>query len=409
MNVKKCRICSSRLPAPFLSLGSMPAPNRFPAKEELKNNEPGYPLSVSVCSDCWLVQLQKVVPPQIMFKNYVYIPSTSTTMQAHFKKMSRTVTKKFNLKKQDLVLDIGSNDGTLLTFFKEQGLRVLGVDPASNLSLVARLKGIDTIEGFFNSNLAEKITKQFGHPKIITATNVLAHVSGLHDFVEGIKILIKKNGCFIAQFPYLVDLLEKTQFDTIYHEHLSYFSLKPLIRLLDSHNLKIFDAQKEEVHGGSLTVYISNKNSPYSVGPGVKELVRREDLKKLGEIKTYDDFARRAKKIKSDLVNFLVKLKKNGKRIAGYGAAAKGNVLLSFCHLDNKTIDYIVDSISFKQGRFTPGTHIPIYPESFLEKDMPDYTLLLAWNFAGEILKKQINYISKGGKFIFAHPNLIIT
>lgn len=407
MKIKSCRICGSEKLYPFLSLGSMPPPNGFLLKKDLGKTEKVYPLSVCLCESCFLVQLKDVIPAKIMFNNYLYIPSTSTTMLGHFKNFADEIVRDFNLKKGDLVVDIGSNDGTLLTFFKEQELNILGVDPASNLAQVAKLKGINTINDFFTLGVSKIIKKIYGSAQVITATNVVPHINDLHDFALGVKNLLSTDGILVIEFPYLVDLLEKNSFDTIYHEHLSYFSLKPLFKLFRSHGMKIFDIKKQNVHGGSLRLFIT-KSSIYKIKNSANEFLAFEKLKSIDNLKTYLNFADRVLVFKKNLINFLEKLKKRKKRIVGYGAAAKGNVLLNFCKIGSETIDYIVDSIPFKQGRFTPGTHIPIYPEGRLEKDRSDYALLLAWNFADEILKKQKKYRQKGGKFIVTTPQLKI-
>jgi SAM-dependent methyltransferase len=386
----------------------MPIPNGFLTKEELKVKELRYPLGTYVCENCSLVQLTHVVPAKIMFKNYLYIPSTSSTMVNHFKTMADELTKELSLTNKDLVIDIGSNDGTMLGFFKENEVTVLGIDPATNLAQVARLRGIESIDDFFTSKLAKKVRKEKGKAKVITATNVVAHIDNLHDLCEGVAELLHNNGVFVTEFPYLADLLDKNEFDTIYHEHLSYFTIRPLVELFKRHNMKIVDIKKLPIHGGSIRVYITKNTSKRKPAKIVQEFVNNELLKKLNTRLPYDDFSRRVAVIKRDLVGYLKKLKKNGKKVVGYGASAKGNVMLNYCNIDTRLLDYIVDSIHYKQGRFTPGTHIPIYPETRLEKDMPDYALLLAWNFADEIIQKQSKDREKGGQFIITIPYLRI-
>ncbi len=403
-----CRICGSSKLYSFLSLDSMPIPNGFLTKEELKKNEPRYPLGVNVCEDCWLVQLTHIIPPEIMFKNYLYIPSTSTTMLKHFKAFADSAIEDFKLTSKDLVIDIGSNDGTLLGFFKEQEIRVLGIDPASNLAQVARLNGIDTIDDFFGPEVAKEALKTRGKAKVITGTNVVAHMDNIHKLCEGVEILLDKDGVFIMEFPYLVDLLEKNEFDTIYHEHMSYFSITPLVHLFKKHNMQIHDVKRMTVHGGSIRVFVKRKDSATKPNSSVKEILELEALKKLNRRTAYDDFSRRVKVIRRDLVKYLKDLKKQGKKIIGYGASAKGNVLLNYCKISTDLLDYIVDSIPYKQGRYTPGTHIPIHPENYLDKDQPDYALMLAWNFADEILRKKVDYRVKGGQFIITIPYLRI-
>ncbi len=403
-----CRICKSKKLYHFLSLGDQPIPNGFLTKEDLELFEPTYPLQVNVCTVCWLVQLRKIVPANLMFKNYLYIPSTSTTMLEHFKAMACDIIQDFCVKPKDLIIDIGSNDGTLLGFFKEQEMQVLGIDPASNLAQVARLKGIDTIDDFFSAKLAVTVAEKKGKAKIITATNVVAHIHNIHDLCEGVRTLLDLEGVFITEFPYLIDLLDKNEFDTIYHEHLSYFAIRPLTELFKAHDMHIIDIRRTPVHGGSIRIYVAKKDSKHKPTDKVKEYLQQESLKKLDKRATYDEFARRVKVIKRDIVSYLKRLKKEGKRIVGYGASAKGNVLLNYCGIDTNLLDYIADSIPYKQGKYSPGTHIPIVPETRLEKDMPDYVLLLAWNFADEIIKKQQTYREKGGQFIITIPYLRI-
>lgn len=406
--LKKCRICGSKKLHKFLDLGTMPIPNGFIEKEDFKKMEEYYPLAVFVCESCWLVQLTHVIPPDIMFKNYLYIPSTSTTMIEHFKSMANDLIETCRLGNKDLVIDIGSNDGTLLGFFKEHEIRVLGIDPASNLAQVARMKGIDTIDDFFGVKLAKKVVKTYGKAKIISGTNVIAHINNLHDLCVGVKTLLSKNGIFVMEYPYLVDLLDRNEFDTIYHEHLSYFAVQPLIKLFKKHGMIIFDIKKTPVHGGSIMVFAAKKGSGYKIKRSVKEFVKLEMLKKLDRKEAYEEFARRVKIIKRDILDYLRRIKSQSKVVVGYGAAAKGNVFLNYCGITTKLLDYIVDSIPYKQGRYTPGTHIPIFPEQKLQKEIPDYTLILAWNFADEILKKQLKYREKGGQFIITIPYLRI-
>lgn len=386
----------------------MPIPNGFLTKEELEQKEFYYPLGAAVCENCWLVQLTHVVPPEIMFKNYLYIPSTSKTMLEHFKTLTQETIEKYSLTSNNLVIDIGSNDGTLLGYFKEQEIKVLGIDPASNLAQVARMKGIDTIDDFFTAKLADKIVAEKGKAKIITATNVVAHIHNLHELIEGVEKLLTNDGIFIMEFPYLVDLISKNEFDTIYHEHLSYFSVIPLVELFKRYKMKIVDLKRTPVHGGSIIVYVAKKNSHYQQNVIVQNYIYQEKLIKLDQTNTYDDFSRRVKIIKRDLINYLTDLKKMGKKIVGYGASAKGNVMLNYCGINTKLLDCIVDSIPYKQGKYTPGTHIPIHPEAWLDKHTPDFVLLLSWNFADEILQKQIKYRERGGQFIITIPYLRI-
>lgn len=401
-----CRACDSGNLLLFLQLGPTPLPNGFLRSHHLHKAEKFYPLDICFCKDCGLVQLAHVVSPKVMFKNYVYIPSTSETMRTHFASLANQAVKKTDAKTRDLVLDIGSNDGTLLKSFKSQKMKALGVDPAENLAKKANQEGVKTICALFTKELAKDIKKEYGEARIITATNVVAHVHDLHNFLEGIKVLLSNSGLFIAEFPYLINLIENVEFDTIYQEHLSYFSISPLERLLKKHGLSLIDIQRLPVHGGSVRVFVSKK--PMKMGGRVKKLLQLEEKKGILNSETYLKFRRKVDRVRHELVQLLWGLRLKNKQIVGYGASAKGNIMLNYCRIGPETLDYIVDSIPYKQGKYTPGMHIPIFPESKLLKDQPDYTLLLAWNFADEIIKKQADYRKKGGKFILAIPKLTI-
>ncbi len=404
--LEQCRACDSKNLFLFLQLGPTPVPNGFLNGHHRHRAEKFYPLDVCFCRDCGLVQLAHVVSPKVMFKNYVYIPSTSETMLNHFEKLVTEAIKKTTAGGEDLTVDIGSNDGTLLKFFKSKGIKILGVDPAENLAKKANKEGVNTICALFTKELAKNIKKEHGTAKIITATNVFAHVHNLHDFLEGIKVLLSDDGLFIVEFPYLYDLLEKVEFDTIYQEHLSYFSITPLDKLLKVHGLTLIDVQRLPVHGGSVRVFVSKQSQ--TVNNRVRKLLKLEKRAGLLNPEIYLKFRRKVDKVRHELVQELWRLRLKKKKIVGYGASAKGNIILNYCRIGPETLDYIVDSIPYKQGKYTPGMHIPIYPELKLLEDQPDYTLLLAWNFADEIIKKQSEYRKKGGKFILALPNLRI-
>jgi hypothetical protein len=406
--LKKCRICSSPELYTFLKLGTMPIPNGFIFKKDLTQKEFFFPLNVCVCKNCFLVSLTHVIPPEIMFKNYLYIPSTSNTVLNHFQEFSKSVYKEYNLSKNDLVVDIGSNDGTLLSWFKKLNVEALGIDPAENIVKDANRRGIKTICSFFTKNKALELAKSFGKAKIICGTNVIAHINNIHDVFEGVSAWLNDEGVFIMEAPYLIDLIEKNEFDTIYHEHLSYFAINPLKKLFELHDLKIINVQKFPIHGGSLRIFVAKKNSHYKSNDIVEKFILEETAKGLCDLKTYSEFSERVSRVKSNLVNFIKKVRKNGKTVAGYGAAAKGNVMLNSSKLDSRLIDFIVDSIKYKQGKYTPGTHIPIFSEDKLLKKMPDYTIILAWNFAHEIVAKNQDYLAKGGRFIVPVPNLQI-
>ncbi len=405
--MKTCRICNSRKLRTFLSLGDMPLPNGFLLEDELKKTEAKYDLSVSICKSCSLVQLNTVVPPELMFTNYLYIPSTSSTMLSHFEKMADDLIEKLRLTHDDLVLDIGCNDGTFLNFFHKRSLPALGVDPAKNLIPPVQKKNINIISDFFSKVLAETLILQGYKPKLITATNVLAHIDDLHDFCSGVHTLLRGSGVFVAEFPYLVDLLEKTQFDTIYHEHLSYFSLTPLVRLFEMHDMEIFDLSRIPIHGGSIRIFVG-KTGDHVVMPSVGACLREEENLELNVDHIYDEFTARVKFNAHSLTQCLKDLKRLGNRIVGYGAPAKSSVLLNYSGISNELIEYIVDSIPCKQGRYTPGTRIPIHSEEKLNFDNPDYLVIFAWNFKDEILKKQASFCKRGGRFIVPSPSVMM-
>lgn len=410
VKVTHCRICNSSDLFSILSLGSMPIPNGFLRKEDIKSKEKIYPLEICGCERCGLVQVGYIVDPSVMFSNYLYIPSASQTRIENFQKIARETTDLIPFHQNDLVIDIGSNDGSLLTCFKNIGASVVGVDPAENLVTVARLHGIPTINSFFDSDTAKKIIKENKHAKVVTATNVFAHVGDLHALMRAITTVLTPDGIFMAQFPYLLDLIKENQFDTIYHEHLSYLSLRPLVELTAQTDLEIFDVKHDPLDGGSLKVFWKmKKNTQLSIHQkNLDQFQILEEKEGLYLRKTYRAFASRVKKLRTKTRKKLVALKKNKKTIVGYGAAAKGNILLHYFGLDSEIISYVVDSTPYKQGLYTPGTHIPIYAESNINENIPDFIFILAWNFKEEIIKKNSTYQKHGGKFIVAIPELQI-
>lgn len=404
IQVLKCRACDSKSITTFLELGPTPIPNGFIAKDDLAKPEKFYPLDVCFCSKCGMVQLSHVVDPQVMFMNYVYVPSTSTTMIRHFDELAKDASKRVNLESGNLVVDIGSNDGTLLKAFRKLGATILGVDPATNLATLANEQAVPTVNEFFTKKLAMLLRKQHGKAKIISATNMVAHVNDLHDFFEGIGILLDENGQFVMEFPYLVNLIKGREFDTIYQEHLSYLSINPLLGLLRQHGLNLVSPKLFKVHGGSIRVYATKGKAVDD--KDVQRFVFKERREGMLKEETYLDFQRGVARVKGDLNEQLYRLRKLDMVVAGYGASAKGNILLNYCRIGRETIPFIVDSIPHKQGKFTPGTHIPILPEDQLLVHQPDVTLLLAWNFASEIVAKQTEYLAKGGRFVRPIPVL---
>ena len=410
IKIKNCRICESAELFDVIDLGNQPIPNGFLSKKDLSKKEQKYPLVVCFCNNCSLLQLRYLVNPEAMFKNYLYIPSSSKTRVEHFRKLAESIKSIVKLDDKSLVIDIGSNDGSLLICFKNLGTRILGIDPAENLVKVAVLNGIETVEGYFSSTLALKIVKKYGKAKAILSTNTIAHIPNLHEVLKGVSILTEKEGIFVMQFPYVLDLLEKNLFDTIYHEHLSYFSLKSLLKLAEGSDLEIFDIQRNDLDGGAIRVFWKKREGIINEinKKNIYKILKEEEKYGLYKKETYSKFANRVKALKIATLKKINYLKKNKKQIVGYGAAAKANVLLNYFVLDTKTIDYIVDSTPYKQGLFTPGTHIPIYSEEKIYDNIPDYILIFAWNFSKEIIKKNIKYKKSGGKFIIIEPKLEI-
>ena len=365
---QKCRICSSKNLNLILDLGEQPPANSFIDKNQLNSSEYKFPLRLFWCGDCYLVQLLDIVDKEFLFRNYLYMTSASKPIVDHFKKYAQDVYEEF-LKEETnpFVVEIGSNDGSLLSEFKKLGTQILGIEPATNLSNLANQSNITTKNTFFSSQVCKEIIKS-RNATVVVANNVIAHVEDLQDLMHGIQILLDKNGVFIFEVPYLVDLIKKLEFDTIYHEHLSYFSILPLLKLVEQFGLEIFDIRKQSVHGGTLRIFVSKKNN-YSINDSVKIFIDDEYSLGLDKIEFYHKFSTNIIKLKKNLIELLLRLKNENKSIFGYGASAKGNVLLNFCDIANENLDFIIDTTPLKQGKFTPGTHIPIIPpEKILEK-----------------------------------------
>lgn len=381
----------------------MPRPNGFlkkPIKEER------YPLDVSRCVTCGHVQLNHVISAEALFSNYLYMSSMSQTMIRHFEESAKNLVQRFKLKSGALVIDIGSNDGIFLSTFPKK-IRTLGIDPAKNLKAVAAARGVETYVAFFGEAVAKTVLKNFGPADLITGINVFAHIHDLDSVFTGINTLLKPNGVLLMEFPYLVDLVAKNEFDTIYHEHLSYFLIKPLRVILARHGLDIFDVERFPTHGGTVRLYVQRiTDHPYKLSEAVEELHQEEKAIGMYRNDTYEQFAKNIQAIPAGLDALVMELKKKGKRIVGYGASAKANVLLNMCRSTHRCLDYIVDSTPHKQGLYTPGTHVPIVPEEQLLKDQPDYAVLFIWNFQEEVLKKQQEYLRRGGRFIVPVPKV---
>jgi SAM-dependent methyltransferase len=402
-----CIVCDRATVEVFADLGDTALANKFLQEAELSAREAKYPLRVGFCHTCGHVQLTERVPPAAMFEDYLYVSSISDTLRAHLYDLSDVVVARHRLHHGDLVIDIGCNDGTLLAGFQRHGVRTLGVDPARNLAALTPANGVDRYVGFFNSTTAQDIVRQWGKATVITATNTFPHIPELRDFVQGIDTALAPGGAFVIEAHYLLDMLEQVAFDTIYHEHVSYWALGPMMRLFEAAGMEVIHAERLPLHHGQLRVTVRRKGEG-EVHPTVAATLAMEDRAGLRRFATYHRFAERAREIKQSLHGTLRQLRAQGKRIAGYGAPAKGNTLLGFLEIDARLIDYIADRSPLKQGRYTPGTHIPVVSPDRLLTDQPDYVLLLAWNFAEEIMEQQAEYRRRGGRFIVPIPAVTV-
>ncbi len=405
--ITTCRACGAKTLEPVLSLGKTPLANALLTKDDLDKPEPAFPLELVFCSSCALVQITEEVPPETMFGEYLYFSSFSDTMLKHAEAIATRLTRDQKLDAKSLVVEVASNDGYLLQYYAKQGVPVLGVEPARNIAKVAEGKGIRTLCRFFGSEVAQELAGNGELADVIHANNVLAHVPDLNGVVSGFATLLKEKGIAVIEAPYVRDLVEHCEFDTIYHEHLCYFSLTALDRLMARHGLVVHDVERLPIHGGSLRIFVS-KTGAYARTERVTALLEQETASDIDKLSFYAGFASRVNGLKKELVATLADLKSKGARIAAYGAAAKGATLVNFFGIGHDTIDFVVDRSTYKQGRYMPGARIPILPPTALVEKRPDYCLLLAWNFADEILAQQKEYREAGGKFIVPIPNVRI-
>lgn len=404
----KCRICYSKLEKTFVDLGKTPLSNAY-LKKNMFNNEKKFPLHAFVCKKCLLVQLGEFEAPKNIFSEYAYFSSYSSTWLNHVEEYTKKMRKKMNLNKNNLVIEIASNDGYLLQYFKKCKIPVLGIEPAVNISRIARKKKIPTLTRFFGRELAVKLVNEGKQPDLLIGNNVLAHVPKLNDFVEGLKILLKQKGIITLEFPHILQLIINNQFDTIYHEHFSYFSLITVKRLFSLHKLEIFDVEEIPTHGGSLRIFVKHKNNnDIRIKKSVNRLITKEKRNGLLKLKTYTNFSLKVLEVKQKLIRFLENTKKENKIIVGYGAPAKGNTLLNFCKIDSTLIRYTVDMNPFKQGMYLPGSHIPIKKPAEIFKTRPDYVLILPWNLREEIMFQLRGLRKYGVKFVVPIPGVRI-
>ena len=395
----ECRDCKSTRLLKFLDLGQQPLANSFVQKKDIGKSELTYPLEVYVCQKCNLVQLIHVVDKEELFRHYIYFSSGMPRISPHWQNYAEEIIETYLKNRNDLILEIASNDGILLKLFKDAGFRVLGMDPAENIAPIAESLGILTIVNFFSEKAAKDIAGKHGLVKAILANNVVAHINDHHDLCRGVKALLHPEGVFVIEAPYLVDMFENLTYDTVYHEHLSYLSIRPLIQLFDMFALEIFDAKVVPIQGQSLRLFVGHKGA-HEQSEAVHELVQKELDLRMDSFEIYEELAKRVRRSKKKLIVILQRLKSEGKRIAAYGASAKGNTVLNYCQIGPELIDYAMDELPSKQGLYTPGMHIPVLSGEKARENPPDYYLLLAWNYMETILDKEQEFIQQGGKFI---------
>jgi predicted TPR repeat methyltransferase len=403
-----CLVCAGTDVELFLDLGETTLANKFLDESELAaGGEPSFPLRVGFCHTCRHVQLMEIVPPAAMFEDYLYISGASDTLRAHLDELAKVMVDRHSLGADDLVIDIGSNDSSLLESFHQYGTRTLGVDPAKNLTQFAEQKGIDRYTGFFGYDTAGEIVEKWGQASLVTATNTFPHIPALADFVSGIDRVLVPGGRFVIEAHYLADILDQGAYDTVYHEHVSYWALGPMIELFGRHGMEVTRVERLPIHHGQLRATVMRKGEG-TVDSSVVELLAAEKAAGFDDLATFSRFADHVAASKRELLATMADLNEQGKTVAAYGAPAKGNTLLSYLELGPESVMYIADRSALKQGRYTPGTHIPVVgPEKLLE-DQPAYVLLLAWNFEDEVLAQQAEYRERGGKFIVPVPNVRI-
>ncbi|MBI5740597.1 MAG: methyltransferase domain-containing protein [Nitrospirae bacterium] len=409
-NNHKCRFCGSALETTFVDLGMSPMANSYLEAGQLCQMEPYYPLHTYVCGKCFLVQLPVFESPEAIFSDYAYFSSYSESWLRHAEDYAGMVTERFGFDGSSLIVEIASNDGYLLQYFKQRGVPVLGVEPAVNVACAAERAGIPTVVKFFGAKTAAELALTEGvRADLLVGNNVLAHVPDLNDFVRGMKIILKPRGIVTMEFPHLMQLMEENQFDTIYHEHFSYFSFMTAGRIFAAHGLKIFDVEELPTHGGSLRIYACHaEDGSRPVEARVGDLAERERGKGFLKLESYLSFGEKVKETKRNILNFMIDDNRRGKSMAGYGAPAKGNTLLNYCGVGTDFIDYTVDRSPHKQGRFLPGVRIPIYHPDKISESRPDYLVLLPWNIKDEIMRQMSHIRAWGGKFVVLIPEVAV-
>jgi hypothetical protein len=399
-----CRGCGHTALRPFLSLGPSPLANAFLRSPDEFAAERRYPLDVYFCEVCSLAQLTEVVDPEVLFGHYLYVTGTSDTIAAHNRRYAQAVVERLGLTAADLVLEVASNNGHLLAGFQASGTRVLGVEPAVNIAQLANANGIPTVNRFFDAGVARELRQAHGPARVVIANNVLAHVDGTIDFLTGCAVLVDDDGLVVIEVPYLADLIAHVEFDTVYHEHLCYFSVTALTGVCEAAGLSIVDVERVPVHGGSIRIFAARRERRRDHAPNVVAMAAEERSTGLTDFRTYVEFARVVDLTRQRLLSLLEGLGRDGRDIAAYGAPAKGNTLLNYCGIDTRLVSFTVDKNPLKVGLYTPGAHLPVLPVETLLARQPAYVLILAWNFADEIMAQQSEYVRRGGRFIVPIP-----
>jgi SAM-dependent methyltransferase len=404
-----CRFCGTGLQRTFVDLGMSPLCETYPAAADLNRGEVYYPLHVYVCDRCWLVQLEEYESAENIFSDYAYFSSYSDSWLKHCDKYCEAMKSRFGLGSQSSVVEVASNDGYLLQYFVKRGVPVLGIEPAANVAKVAVEKGVPTLVEFFGTNLANRLASEGRRADLVLGNNVLAQVPDLNDFVEGLKTLLKSEGVLTLEFPHLLQLINLNEFDTIYHEHFSYFSLLSTIKIVEGHGLRVFDVEELKSHGGSLRVYACRAEAKsHGLEPNVGKVLADEERGGLSTVQGYQSFARQVRETKLALVEFLLTAAKQGKKVAGYGAPGKSATLLHYCGIGKDLIAFTVDRSPYKQGRFLPGNHIPIHHPDRIRETKPDYIVILPWNLKDEIME-QLHFIREwGGHFVVPIPKVAV-
>jgi hypothetical protein len=401
----ECRACGGADLRKFLELGPQPLANAFPRTPDDFAGEERYPLDVYFCEQCALVQLLDVIDPEVLFRDYIYVTGTSDTIAAHNVKYAQAVVERLELGADDLVVEIASNDGSLLSCFQTHGVRTLGVEPATNIAEIARGRGIETVNRFFDVEAAADVREEYGAAKAVIGNNVFAHVDETRGFLRGCRDLIADDGLVIIEVPYLREMIDKLEYDTVYHEHLCYFSVTALKTLCESAGLSLVRIDRVPVHGGSIRMWAGRRESHPAHSADAMAMIAEEESLGLTTFPRFEQFAADVEENRRAVRALLASILESGTSVVGYGAPAKGNTLLNYCGIDTAVLPYTVDKSPLKTGRYTPGMHLPVRETSALLEDQPDYVMILAWNFADEIMRQQSEYAARGGRFIIPIPS----